>query len=172
MNSRKKFKIQNNFKKSIIKQSVNQIKEEKQEFRSNLSEFNNSKRSSYDSENNNVSIKFRPLINDQSNRIEQDSNSFISYPNSNNNNNNNNSCEIDHYGDDNQELIRNKQINNLRNETKRIRLESSINRNNSSTQKPTEDVVKSLIKCAVCNDSASGTRYGVCVCEGCKEFFR
>ena len=79
MNSRKKFKIQNNFKKSIIKQSVNQIKEEKQEFRSNLSEFNNSKRSSYDSENNNVSIKFRPLINDQSNRIEQDSNSFISF---------------------------------------------------------------------------------------------
>ncbi len=27
-------------------------------------------------------------------------------------------------------------------------------------------------KCAVCSDSASGTRYGVCVCEGCKEFFR
>ena len=30
----------------------------------------------------------------------------------------------------------------------------------------------SLIKCAVCSDTASGTRYGVCVCEGCKEFFR
>ena len=28
------------------------------------------------------------------------------------------------------------------------------------------------MKCAVCTDDASGTRYGVFVCEGCKEFFR
>lgn len=33
-------------------------------------------------------------------------------------------------------------------------------------------IVKGVTKCAVCNDTASGTRYGVCVCEGCKEFFR
>lgn len=33
-------------------------------------------------------------------------------------------------------------------------------------------IVKGVTKCAVCSDTASGTRYGVCVCEGCKEFFR
>jgi hypothetical protein len=52
------------------------------------------------------------------------------------------------------------------NEFKRIRFESSWNNSNEN------ETLISSIKCAVCNDSASGTRYGVCVCEGCKEFFR
>ena len=64
-----------NLKKIKIKPSVNQIKEEKHEFRPNnlnssdFSNNNSTKRFSYDSENNNSSIKFIPLTNDQSNRF-------------------------------------------------------------------------------------------------------
>lgn len=54
-------------------------------------------------------------------------------------------------------------------ESKRIKLD--ISSTSQSTQ--SEDLDPKLgIKCAVCSDLASGTRYGVCVCEGCKEFFR
>lgn len=40
------------------------------------------------------------------------------------------------------------------------------------TKTPQSIESKDYPKCAVCSDTASGTRYGVCVCEGCKEFFR
>lgn len=57
----------------------------------------------------------------------------------------------------------------LSTESKRIKLD--ISSRSQSTQ--SEDLDPKLgIKCAVCSDLASGTRYGVCVCEGCKEFFR
>ena len=48
-------------------------------------------------------------------------------------------------------------------------MDSSILMNSCGT---TMSVLKGVVKCAVCSDTASGTRYGVCVCEGCKEFFR
>lgn len=61
------------------------------------------------------------------------------------------------------------------NEAKRLRLDLTNSRSSSnsrSNQTAEDESQKSQIKCAVCSDSASGTRYGVCVCEGCKEFFR
>ena len=61
----------------------------------------------------------------------------------------------------------NQSITYKNNEFKRARFDSSWNNNLNED----EQLINS-IKCAVCNDSASGTRYGVCVCEGCKEFFR
>lgn len=50
-------------------------------------------------------------------------------------------------------------------------IESGMISNLKDLTSPTS-MVKGVTKCSVCSDAASGTRYGVCVCEGCKEFFR